>query len=57
MQLMLRIGSSKDRVQKSFDADQAVRAYYDLAPYHKEYRPEPIVTRAPASRQIQPERQ
>lgn len=38
MQLMLRIGSAQDNAQSKFNADQAVRSYYELAPYHKEYR-------------------
>lgn len=37
MQLMLRVGSSIDKAQAKFNADQAVRSYYELAPYHREF--------------------
>jgi hypothetical protein len=42
MQLMLRIGEPMDRAQINFDATEAVSAYYNLAPFHKEYKPEII---------------
>ena len=38
---MIRIGSPADLAQRKFDYEQAVRAYYNLAPYHKEFSLKP----------------
>lgn len=38
---MIRVGLPQDLSQRKFDADQAVRAYYNLAPYHKEFSIKP----------------
>lgn len=42
MQLTIRIGKPNDASFNKFDADQAVRSYYNLAPFHKEFTPQPI---------------
>lgn len=39
MQVAIRIAHKSDLIQKKFKADQAVRSYYKLAPYHKEFKP------------------
>jgi hypothetical protein len=41
---MMRIGSTSDRAAYKFDVDQAVRAYYSLAPFHKEFTPQEVKT-------------
>jgi len=54
MQLMLRIGSTADKAAYRFDVEHAVRSYYSLAPYHKEYRIEPLIpvpTPAPSEKE------
>ena len=42
MQLSIRLGKRGDVGISKFDADQAVKNYYNLAPFHKEYRPIPV---------------
>ena len=37
MQLTLRIADPGDEIAKKFDPEQAVRSYYQLAPFHKEF--------------------
>lgn len=38
MQLMLRIGTASDPLQNKFNVEEAVRSYYNLAPFHREFK-------------------
>jgi len=38
MMLLLRIGTASDPIQNKFNAEEATKSYYNLAPYHKEYK-------------------
>ena len=40
MQLTLRIGTASDPIQNKFNLEDAVRSYYNIAPFHKEYKPD-----------------
>ena len=37
MMLLLRIGTASDPIQNKFNAEEATKNYYELAPFHKEY--------------------
>jgi|LauGreDrversion4_2_1035121.scaffolds.fasta_scaffold45515_3 hypothetical protein len=40
MQLTVRIGTASDPIQNKFNHEDAVRSYYNIAPFHKEYKPD-----------------
>jgi hypothetical protein len=38
MEMLLRIGMASDPVQNKFNAEEATVSYYNLAPFHTEFK-------------------
>ena len=38
--MLLRIGTASDPMQNKFNVEEAVKSYYNIAPFHREYKVE-----------------